>query len=364
MKLIPRRANSSAAARDLLCQLLFVFLATNLGAVERAPRAIPDGDSLRHRFSALIDRARVPLNPIERSAVIDDGVLEVKFEFDSEADERVPGLLVKSATSPPGPLPVVIVLHGTGGNKEAMKGLLQVLARRGVLGVAFDARYAGERAKHGKGSEDYRAAILETWKSGERFPFYYDTVWDLQRLLDYLETRSDVDPKRIGGIGFSKGGTELYLAAAVDQRIVASVPCIGVQSFDWALKNNAWQSRVGTIQSAVDGAARELQQGTVDAAFVRRFYQRVVPGIESDFDGPQMLPLIAPRPLLVINGDRDDRTPGPGVKLCVDAAREAYGQQEASQNFEFRSQPNVGHAVTPESQQYAVDWLIRQLRSK
>ena len=90
------------------------------------------------------------------------------------------------------------------------------------------------------------------------------------RLIDYLETRADIDPKRIGAIGFSKGGMELYLAAAVDTRIAAAVPCIGVQSFAWALENDAWQSRVGTIQSAVDSAARDAGVSAIDAAFVRR----------------------------------------------------------------------------------------------
>ena len=32
----------------------------------------------------------------------------------------------------------------------------------------------------------------------------------------------------------------------------------------------------------------------IDAKFVRAFYDRVAPGIHSDYDGPQMLPLIAP----------------------------------------------------------------------
>ena len=305
----------------------------------------------------------MPLNPSEDPSIVANGFTETRFEFDSESRQRVPGLLIKQIQQPSNAAhqPVVIVLHGTGGNKTAMKPLLQKLAARGVIGVAMDARYAGERATSGKGSDAYRAAILETWKNGQGFPFLYDSVWDLQRLIDYLETRSDVDPRRIAAIGFSKGGTELYLAAAVDTRIAASVSCIGVQSFDWALENNAWQSRISTIQSAVDGAAREVGQPTIDAPFIRRFYNRVVPGIDSLFDGPQMLPLIAPRPLLVINGERDDRTPLPGLEQCITAAKEAYRQAQSPDNFEFRLQPGIAHAVTPESEAYALDWLLKQL---
>lgn len=344
-----------------------LLLITAVGAPIRAddypPRSIPEGATTQDRFLKLIERPHVPLDASEMPAVAINGQQELRFEFNSEATQRVPGLLVKrEPDNPTQRQSAVIVLHGTGGSKEAMKPLLHKLASRGVIAVAIDARYSGERAKGGKGSDAYRAAIYETWKTGQGFPFFYDTVWDIQRLLDYLESRPDVDARQIGAIGFSKGGIELYLAAAVDRRLAASVPCIGVQSFDWGLNHDAWQSRVSTIQSAVDSAARDLNQISVDMHLVRRFYHRVVPGIEGVFDGPQMLPLIAPRPLLVINGERDDRTPVPGLELCVAAAREAYQRVQASQNFEFRLQPRTAHAVTPDSEQYAIDWLIRHLR--
>ena len=77
------------------------------------------------------------------------------------------------------------------------------------------------------------------------------------RLVDYLQTRADVDGTRIGMIGISKGGMETYLAAAADPRIAVAVPVIGVQSFRWALEHDAWQSRVETILGAVAGAARD-----------------------------------------------------------------------------------------------------------
>ena len=102
------------------------------------------------------------------------------------------------------------------------------------------------------------------------------------------------------------------------------MPCIGVQSFRWALDNNCWQGRVGTIQAAFDAAAKDAGVAKPDAKFVKNFYARVVPGIDGEFDGPKMLPLIAPRPLLVINGDSDEHTPLPGVEECVAAAKQAY----------------------------------------
>lgn len=337
-----------------------LLLPASAGAQDRAARAIPEGQTARERFSKLIERARVPLNAAEKPATTVEGFQESAFEFDSEAGQRVPGVVVKS----PAPMerrPAVIVMHGTGGSKDGMKTLLRRFAAEGLIAVAIDGRWHGQRAGGKSGSEAYRAAILETWKTGQGFPFFYDTVWDVMRLIDYLETRTDVDPKRIGAIGFSKGGIELYLAAAADPRIAAAVPCIGVQSFAWALEHDMWQSRIETIQSAADSAAREAGV-PVAAPFVKRFYERVVPGIHKEFDGPVMLPLIAPRPLLVINGEKDARTPTDGLKLCIDAGRAAYDRAGAGKQFEFVLQPNTGHAVTAESERYAIGWLREKLK--
>jgi dienelactone hydrolase len=307
-------------------------------------------------FLKLIDRPRAALAAETRvSSQPGEPFLTERFTYASEASERVPGIAIKAAGNGGAKLPVVIALHGTGGNKEGQLPLLRQLAQRGFLAVAIDGRHHGERAQGARGSAAYVAAMAHRYRTGEGFPFLYDTVWDLLRLLDYLESRPDVDPARIGAIGFSKGGMELYLAAAADSRLRASVPCIGVQSFRWALDHDAWQSRVSTFQAAAD------QAGTpASAKTIRAFYDRVAPGIYTEFDGPQMLPLIAPRPLLVINGDSDARTPLPGLMQCVDAAKAAY--QDHPGNFEFVLQPNTGHRVNPEALDKAIRWLTDHLR--
>ena len=227
----------------------------------------------REAFLSIVDRPRVPLASSVRELQGGRGLSVARFSFSSEATQRVPGLIVKRADSN-GRRPAVIALHETGGSKEGLGSVLAELANRGFIAVSIDGRYHGERAIGG----DYPDAIFQAFQTGLDHPFLYDTAWDVMRLLDYLETRDDVDPERIGLIGFSKGGMETYLTAAVDPRIAVAVPCIGVQSFRWALENNAWAQRIGTIYPAVELAAKE--SGTaVNAAFVRKFYDRVVPGI-------------------------------------------------------------------------------------
>jgi dienelactone hydrolase len=320
-----------------------------------------DHTTTRAAFLKLIDRPRVALQPEEKRLAEADGLAQWHFSFAADAEQRVPGILVKQVKAA-GRRPVVIALHGTGGNKESQLALLKEVAGRGFIGVAIDGRYHGERTKAGKGSAEYVAAILRAYRSGREHPFLYDTVWDVLRLLDYLETRADVDPQRIGLIGFSKGGMETYLAAAVDPRIAVAVPCIGVQSFRWALDNNAWQSRVETFQTALNSAAKDASVTEVKADFVRKFYDRVVPGIYAQFDGPEMLPLIAPRPLLVINGDSDPRTPLSGVREGAARTQQAYLKAEAANKFELLIQEKTGHAVTPAARQAAIAWFVKWLK--
>ena len=236
---------------------------------------------------------------------------------------------------------------------------MKQLVGKGFIAVAIDARYHGERGSQA----DYSAAIARAFdKPGVEHPLYWDTVWDLMRLIDYLQTRPDIDPKRIGLIGFSKGGIETYFAAAAEERIACAVPCIGVQSFRWALEHEQWQGRIGTIRKGFEAAAKSAGVEKPDGDFVRRFYGRVVPGIDGEFDGPVMLALIAPRPLLIINGDKDDKTPLEGVKLAADAARAAYGAAGAEDRFKQIVEPNTGHAVTKEAREEAVGWFVNWLR--
>jgi dienelactone hydrolase len=349
------------------CQSLifFLMLAFVLDCTQGARLTITVSsrapEKTRTAFLKLINRPRVPLASEVKDLPPVGDLSQQHFTFAAEANQRVPGLLLKNPEFS-GRRPVVIILHGTGGNKEGMQALLTPYAKLGFIAVAIDGRYHGERTKAGKGSAEYSDAMLRTYRTGKEHPFLYDTVWDLMRLVDYLETRQDVDAKRIGMMGISKGGMETYLAAAVDSRIAVAIPCIGVQSFRWALDHDTWKYRVETFQAAINGAAKDDGVTEIKADFVRRFYDRVVPGIYGEFDGPAMLPLIAPRPLLVINGDSDPRTPVPSVQECAAAATNAYTQAKATDKFVVHLQEKTGHAVNAPARQMAIDWFVKWLK--
>lgn len=353
---------SGAAVIAALSFAISCALAT-APAIARTPSRQDSGavERTRAAFLKLIDRPRVQLSPSVETRVVRDGVSEERGSFAADASGRVPMIIVKGAESA-ARKPVVIVLHGTGGTKESQGVRLRRLAALGFVAVAIDGRYHGERAPRPSGSMSaYEAAILRAYRTQQEHPFLYDTVWDVMRLIDYLVTRDDVDPARIGLMGISKGGMETYLAAAVDSRIAAAVPLIGVQSFRWGLEHGGWDSRAWTFRHAIAAAAGDSGE-TINAAFMKKFYDRVAPGLYAEFDGPAMLPLVAPRPLLAINGDSDPRTPMAGLKASAAAAERAYAAAGAPGRFALHLQPDAGHEVTPEGDQAALDWFVRWLK--
>ena len=340
--------------RLLLCVVGLAAAAAGGLDAQPARDASPRADFLK-----LIDRPRVPLAPEAGAPVPEGKLVRIDFSYQTEAGQRVPGILIEPAAAA-GRRAAVIALHGTGGKKENELWLLRELAQLGFVAVAIDGRYHGARAPGGKG--DYAAAILRAYRTGREHPFFFDSVWDVMRLVDWLQTRSDVDPARLGLIGISKGGIETYLTAAVDPRIAVAVPCIAVESFRWADEHDSWHSRIGTIQGAFDQAARDAGVAHPDGAFVHAFYERVAPGIDGEFDGPLMVPLIAPRPLLTINGDSDPRTPRPGLDECLAVVASAYRAAGAEDRFAMLLQPQTGHKVTEAGYARAKAWFVRWLR--
>jgi dienelactone hydrolase len=330
-----------------------------------AQLALADGSNTATAYRQMLERPRVAPKAELAELPAVAGLHKYHLWFNSEAAERVPGyLLMPDAARFSGRRPLLIVLHGTGGSKdnEQIAQLALKAAQAGFIGVAIDGRFHGERTQAGSGAAAYNDAIAQAFKTGHGHPFYYDTTWDVMRLIDYLTTRKDVDATRIGLTGISKGGIETYLTAAADARVAVAVPYIGVQSFKWALENGQWPARIATIQDGFDAAARSAGKPPHSVAFVREFYARVVPGIDGQFDGPAMLALIAPRPLLVVNSDSDANTPVAGVRLSVEAARPEYAAHNASDRLQLVIQENTPHRVNPESIDLGIAWFVRWLK--
>jgi hypothetical protein len=84
--------------------------------------------------------------------------------------------------------------------------------KNGAAAVGFVAAHAGRRAEHGP---------LNQWFVSELPESLTITVHDVQLILNYLESRGDLDMTRVGMFGEGSGGAIAILAAATDHRLKA-----------------------------------------------------------------------------------------------------------------------------------------------
>ncbi len=347
----------------LLIVCLFAFAFTTPASAQTL-----SPEQAKTAFLKLLDRTKVPAEVVEEAKPVEkNGLIYSRWSFASEKKsdgsiERVPVLTVAPAGKS-GKLPVMIALHGTGGNKDGMASWLEDFARQGIMGVAIDARYHGSRSGGEKGAAAYIAAITRAWKTPTgkltEHPFYYDTCWDLWRLIDVLETMPDVDGKRIGMMGVSMGGIETWLAASVDDRVIVAAPLIGVQSFRWSLENDKWQGRANTIKGSHEAAAKDLGEPMVNQKVCRELWSKVIPGILDEYDCPNLIRLFAGRALFIANGEKDGNCPIEGAKLAFAAAEDAFAKANAKGKLSIDVAIGVGHQVTAEQRKAAIAFCAK-----
>lgn len=327
----------------------------------------PSIEKVASDFKTLLNRPGGDFRPSFKSIITDTVLIEKGFIY-TEETEKVPVLLYKPVTPGLKSFPVVICLHGTGGSKEdeSIRNMLYKFSKVGIMGVAIDARYHGERVQGGANkSEQYVEAITRAWKNSvtkkQQHPFYYDTVYDLWRLTDYLITRPDVQAKRIGMMGISMGGIETWMAASVDKRIKVAVPVIAAQSFKWSLENNAWQGRASTIWKVHEQAARDLRDTSVTKENVSLVWKKIVPGITEELDCPSMMRLFAPRPLLLLSNEKDQNCPLPGARLAFKGATDAYKSKKALNKLKIHVTPDEPHRFLTEQAEMTIAWFKQWL---
>src|SRR5262249_32403188 len=161
-----------------------------------------------------------PLQPEHFEQVDLGDVIREKVTYVVEEGERVPAFVFIPKDGG-GRHPAVLCHHQHAGQFEVGKdgpaGLGSTpgqyhaieVARRGYVTIAPDALCFGERqdpAGKLKKADYERYQALHRITEGRTLQGKY--VWDARRALDYLETRPEVDPSRIGMIGHSLGGQE------------------------------------------------------------------------------------------------------------------------------------------------------------
>ncbi len=265
----------------------------------------------------------------------DDFVVE-KLHFQSR-----PGLYVTANLYLPKtiekPCPTILYLCGHGkvakdgvsfGNKVHYQHHGIWFARHGYACLVIDTLQLGEieGIHHGTYRHD------RWWWNSRGYSPAGVEAWNCIRALDYLATRKEVDAERIGATGRSGGGAYTWFIAALDDRIKAAVPVAGITD----LENHV-----------VDGCV----EGHCDCMYFVNTYR---------WDYPQMAALVAPRPLLISNTDKDNIFPLEGVLRTHRVVRRIYALHDAEKNLGLHITEGP-HEDTQELYTHAFVWFDRFL---
>src|SRR5262249_50759887 len=127
-------------------------------------------------------------------------------------------------------------------------------------------------------------------------------------------------------------------------------------------ENDKWQGRARTIRAAHDAAAKDLGEKEVNQKVCRELWGKVIPGMLDQFDCPSMVRLFAGRPLLILSGENDLNCPLEGAKLAFASAEKAYQDAGSGDKLRIMVAKGVGHTVTNEQRQAALEWFEKWLK--
>ena len=279
-----------------------------------------------------------------------------RFYLNNGYGDNVPGTLyIPKGLTEKAPAILYLHYHGdefeTGQNEllfswplaDEGKPLIDEFIQRGYVVMAIDAYAFTTRSGMGPGyvpGTDEK----ETGLAEEASLYKYFTVQGISYLgmiirddqiaLDYLSTREEIDPERIGVTGMSMGGTRANWLAALDERVKAtvSVACLTrMQDF----------IKTGDIKWHA--------------------FFNWVPGMLARFDTETVVSLIAPRPYMQLMGDEDIGSPIEGVRYIQGKMEEVYALYDASDNLEFHYYEGVEHDYLPEQFHLMLDYFDKHL---
>jgi dienelactone hydrolase len=280
---------------------------------------------------------KTPLSPVDQGDFEVDQVVVERLAFQSQ-----PGLWVTANLYRPkrveSPLPAVLYVCGHAqvkpdgvslGNKTHYQHHPLWFAKHGYVCMAIDTIQLGEIEGIHHGLYQYQRW---DWVARGYTPAGVE-AWNAIRAIDYLQERPEVDPQRIGITGRSGGGAYSWYAAALDPRIQVAVPVAGITDL---------QDHI--VDRCIDGHC--------DCMFMNNRY---------GWDFGTLAAMMAPRPLLIGNTDRDPIFPIDGVERVHRSVAHLYQVLGKPENLGIHWTTG-GHEDTQELQIGCFVWFEKHLK--
>ena len=276
-----------------------------------------------------------PLLEIEYEQKIENAT-EIRFTFASEEGYRVPcHLLLPDGIEKP---PVIVCLqgHSSGmhislgrpkypGDEDDIKGgdrdFCIRAVKEGYAAIAMEQRNFGECGTKPGGTDCTYSKLIASLFGRTTIA---ERIWDLQRLIDVLETdfTDKVDVTKVCLMGNSGGGTATAYAAALEDRIVLAAPSCAMCTY---------RDSIGAMPHCACN---------------------FVPHIAEYFDMGDLLAMSYPKYYVQINGATDSIFPIAGAKEVFEKRKAAYDDMGKGDN--------CVHVIGPEGHRFYADlsWPI------
>jgi dienelactone hydrolase len=222
---------------------------------------------------------KTPLMPTITGTLEMDGYVVDKLHYQSMPGLYVTANLYRPAAAQAGEkLPAILYVcghaeRGRNGNKTAYQSHGIWFARHGYLCLMVDTIQRGEIKGIHHGTYRYN----RWWWQARGYTPSGVECWNGIRGIDYLISRADVDPDRIGVTGISGGGAVTFWVAAADDRVKVAIPVSGMADLPSYLEDH-------------------VINGHCDCMFFYNTYQ---------WPWTRIAALIAPRPLFFVNSHAD-----------------------------------------------------------
>jgi hypothetical protein len=258
-----------------------------------------------------------PFEKTPLKAVVTGRLERQDFVVEKLYFESLPGYPVSAALFIPrqvnGPAPAILFCSGhsdPGFRSEVYQHMIINYVLKGFIVLAFDPVGQGERNQYFRedGQKRFRPTHEHSYVGNQIFLTGYSPaqyfVWDGIRAIDYLVSRPEVDPERIGITGRSGGGTQSAYLMAVDDRIKAAAPECYLTTFE---------------QLLLSGGPQDAEQN--------------IPGLLSEgLDLADLIVARAPSPTLMVTTTRDIFSIQ-GARDLYNEVREVYQVHDASESF-------------------------------
>lgn len=284
------------------------------------------------------------LNPQMRETIVKEGYRIESVTYEAEPGDRIPALLlVPDGIDSRHPAPAVAVWHqhngqwhlgksepaGLAGNPMHHTGV--ALIREGYIVLCPDAICFEERqSEHLKGGNYERFEFLRYVVQGKCMA--WKNILDMQRAVDYLCQREEVDAERIGCYGHSMGSTHTWLVGPWEPRL----KCL-----------------VGNCCLPTYAAIHRMH--------LLHCFPNFIPGWFQYGDVPEIAGLIAPRALHLNFGEQDGGSPIQEVREGVASIERAYHAAGAAGQFSYYIEPGAGHVLSAEMWRRTKEFFAQHL---